>query len=155
MNEEELLGLLRQRVNAPPAGSYTAKDFQLEVLGKLTEMQETTEFLAESWRKELKAIKEPGPLAKFDSRTLVALAAIALSITGYVIQDARNISRQDAEIETAKARIASLEQLTAANTEARVRNEVELKALQEGQGEIKQLLMRHERETSSLLGRKK
>jgi hypothetical protein len=54
----------------------------------------------------------------------VALAAVALSITGYVVQDARNSSRQDTEIEATKARVQRLEQIATTNTEARIRTEV-------------------------------
>jgi len=90
MNEENLL---RQRhragVEKPAlAVPYTAKDFQLEVLGKLSEMQDMAGLLEKSWRDEIKGIREQR-LLKFDSRTLVALGAIALSVSGYVIQDAQ------------------------------------------------------------------
>lgn len=51
---------------------YTTKDFQLEVLGKLGEMQSLTESLEESWGNKLEAVREQR-LLKFDSRTLIAL----------------------------------------------------------------------------------
>jgi hypothetical protein len=120
-------------------GQYTAKDFQLEVLGKLAEMQSQTEALEESWNSKLDAVKEQR-LMKFDSRTLIALGAIGLSLTGYVIQEARNTARQDNEIETTKARVVRLEQISAANTEGRIRMEVQLGELRDGQAEIKALI---------------
>ncbi len=83
-------------------------------------------------------------LLKFDSRTLIALGAIALSIAGYVIQDARNTARQDSEIESTKARVLRLEQIAAANTEGRIRTEVQLGELREGQNEIKAMIQAHD-----------
>jgi hypothetical protein len=93
-------------------------------------------------------------LARLDARTIAAVAAILLSIAGYVIQDARNTSRQDAEIESAKARLVNLERIAATNTEARVRSEVELEELRQGQAEIKDLLRAHENETKAILHQK-
>jgi hypothetical protein len=121
---------------------YTAKDFQLEVLGKLADMQSLTESLEESWNEKLEAVKEQR-LLKFDSRTLIALGAIGLSLTGYVIQEARNTARQDNEIETTKARVVRLEQISAANTEGRIRMEVQLGELRDGQAEIKAMIEAH------------
>jgi heme oxygenase len=72
------------------------------------------------------------------------LAAVALSITGYVVQDARNSSRQDTEIEATKARVQRLEQIAATNTEARIRTEVQLGELRDGQNEIKTLIQAHD-----------
>jgi hypothetical protein len=95
--------------------------------------------LEESWDVKLAAVKDQR-LVKFDSRALVALLAIALSITGYVIQEARNTARQDNEIETTKTRVMHLEQIAATNTEARIRTEVQLVELREGQTEIKTLI---------------
>jgi hypothetical protein len=139
--------LLRQRHRAggerpAPMVQYTAKDFQLEVLGKLSEMQSLTESLDESWNDKLDTVKEQR-LLKLDSRTMVALGAIALSITGYVIQEARNTARQDSEIETTKARVVRLEQISAANTEGRIRMEVQLGELRDGQAEIKAMIEAH------------
>jgi len=84
---------------------------------------------------------------KFELKTIVAIAAILLSITGYVIEDARNTSRQDAEIETTTARVTSLEKIASANTEARIRTEVQLGQLREGQQEIKEMLRAHDNQT--------
>jgi alkylhydroperoxidase family enzyme len=122
---------------------YTAKDFQLEVLDRLAEMQSLTESLEESWDKKLEAVKEQR-LLKFDSRTLVALGAVALSIAGYIVQDARSIARQDSEIEATKARVMRLEQIAATNTEARIRSEVQLEELRGGQDEIKAMIRAHD-----------
>ncbi|HET7891953.1 MAG TPA: hypothetical protein VFL34_10520 [Candidatus Sulfotelmatobacter sp.] len=128
----------------PVAAQYTAKDFQLEVLGRLGEMQEATESLEESWNKKLEAVRDQR-LLKFDSRTLLAMGAIALSFAGYVIQDARNSAKQDSEIEATKSRVARLEQIAATNTEARIRSEVQLGELRDGQAEIKALIEAHDR----------
>jgi len=122
---------------------YSAKDFQLEVLDRLEEMQNLAQSLEESWSQKLEAVKEQR-LLKFDSRTLIALAAIALSIGGYVIEGARNTSRQDTEIEATKARVQRLEQIATTNTEARIRTEVQLGELRDGQNEIKTLIQAHD-----------
>lgn len=126
-----------------PVVPYTAKDFQLEVLDRLSEMQSLAQALDASWNKKIEAVREQRFL-KFESRTLIALAAVALSIAGYVIQDARNTSRQDAEIEATKARIQRLEQIATTNTEARIRTEVQLGELRDGQNEIKALIQAHD-----------
>jgi len=126
---------------------YTAKDFQLEVLGQLAEVQALTQSMQEFLSTELKKGSEQNRLLRFDGRTLVAVGAIALSLTGYVLQDARTSSRRDAEIETTKARVASLERIAATNTEGRIRTEVELGELREGQGEIKAMIAAHDTES--------
>ena len=128
---------------AAPVVSYSAKDFQLEVLDRLAEMQSLAQSLEVTWDKKLEAVKEQR-LLKFDSRTLIALAAVALSIGGYVIEDARSTSRQDAEIEATKARVQRLEQIATTNTEARIRTEVQLGELRDGQNEIKTLIQAHD-----------
>jgi hypothetical protein len=154
VNLDDLLALQKPRANTtkqPAASQYNVREFQLEVLEKLAETQALARELAESWQKEAAAIKEQGKSTKLDLRTMVAIAAIALSIAGYIVQDARNSSRQDSEIETTKARVTNLERIAATNTEARVRSEVELNELRQGQAEIKQLLLQHESHTSSLL----
>jgi len=125
-------------------GSYTAKDFQLEVLGQLAEVQELAESLRDSLTTEATRHEERNRLLRFDGRTLVAMGAIALSLTGYVLQDARNSSRRDAEIETTKARVASLEKIAATNTEGRIKTEVELEELRHGQEEIKAMIAAHD-----------
>ena len=145
MNEDCAVSRLRHRggaEKAPPV-PYSAKDFQLEVLGRLTEVQSWVESLEDEWTHKLQAIREQR-LLKFDTRTLIALGAIALSVTGYVIQDARNTARQDAEIEASKARIVRLEQIAATNTEGRIRTEVQLGELRDGQAEIKALIQAHD-----------
>ncbi|HEV2324951.1 MAG TPA: hypothetical protein VGS10_13455 [Terracidiphilus sp.] len=141
MNEESLLNRLRPRALEKASGGpqYTTKDFQLEVLGQLAELQSLAEMMEQNWREEIKALKDQR-LLKFDSRTLVALGAVALSITGYVVQDARNIARQDSEIESTRARVARLEQIAATNTEGRIRTEEEVAKLREGQAEIKGMI---------------
>jgi alkylhydroperoxidase family enzyme len=128
------------------AVQYTAKDFQLEVLDRLAEVQNLAESLEESWDKKLEAVKEQR-LLKFDSRTLVALGAVALSLAGYVLQDARNTAKQDGEIEATKARVVRLEQIAATNTEARIRTEVQLEQLRGGQDEIKAMIQAHDNAT--------
>jgi hypothetical protein len=148
MSQNELMEAAKGAVNAArlarPA-SYTSKDFQLEVLGQLAEVQALTESLRETFLRETKLKeREESRLLRFDGRTLTAVGAIALSLTGYVLQDARNTSKRDAEIETMKARVARLEEISTTNSEARVRMEVELGELREGQAEIKELLEAHE-----------
>jgi len=128
-------------------GTYTTKDFQLEVLGQIAEMREVVRELREELANESKKNNEawePRRLLRFDGRTLVAIGAIALSMTGYVLQDARNSTKRDAGIETATARITNLERVEAANTEGRIRTEVELGELREGEAEIKALLEAHD-----------
>lgn len=134
------------------AGSqYSAKDFQLEVLDRLAEVQDFAASLEQSWEKKLEAVKEQR-LVKFDSRALIAMGALALSLSGYVIQGARNSARQDSELAATEARVQRLEQIAATTTEARIRTEVQLSELREGQNEIKALLDPHNsggRRTSS------
>jgi hypothetical protein len=146
MNEESFQNKQRYRAaveKVGPAPQYSARDFQFEVLDKLAEMHDLAESLQENWSNQLKAVKEER-LLKFDSRTLIALGAIALSLTGYFIQEARSSARQDSEIEATKARIVRLEQIAATNTEGRIRTEVELGELREGQTEIKALIQAHD-----------
>jgi hypothetical protein len=151
MNEDRQ----RHRAGDKPAqaAQYTAKDFQLEVLDKLAEMQSLAGSLEESWSHKLEAIREQR-LLKFDSRTLIALGAIALSVTGYVIQEARNTARQDSEIEATKARVVRLEQIAATNTEGRIRTEVQLGELRDGQTEIKALIQAHDSMSRKIAPRK-
>lgn len=139
MREDELVE--KGKAASLRGASYTAKDFQLEVLGQLAEMQEVTESLRETLTTELKRRQPPNKLLNFDGRTLVAIGAIALSLTGYILQDARNTSKRDLEIETTKARLTSLEGTVAANTEGRIRAEVELGGLRDGQTEIKNMIL--------------
>ena len=145
MSEAAFVRQRQREVSDRPAAGvpYTAKDFQIEVLDRLAEMQSFAEALQVTWDKKLESVKEQR-LLKFDSRTLIAMAAVALSIAGYVIQDARNTSRQDAEIEATKARVVRLEQIAATNTEARIRTEVQLGELRDGQNEIKSLIQAHD-----------
>ena len=125
-------------------GPYTAKDFQLEVLGQLAEVQALTEAVRESLADGFEKGQEQSNLLRFDGRTLVAVGAIALSLTGYVLQDARNTSKREGEIEAMKARVTRLEQVEATNTEGRIRTEVELGELREGQAEVKSLIQAHD-----------
>jgi hypothetical protein len=121
-------------------GPYTTRDFQLDVLGQLEEVRATTQALQQSLTSQLKEGQEHSRLLRFDGRTLVAIGALALSLTVYVLQDARNTSKRDADIETTKARVKTLEGIAAVNTEGRIKAEVELEELREGQTEIKALL---------------
>lgn len=145
MSETAFVRQRQREIADRPSGTvpYTAKDFQLEVLDRLEEMQSFTEALRVTWEKKLEAVKEQR-LLKFDSRTLIAIAALVLSVIAYVIQDARNSSRQDAEIEATKTRVIRLEQIATTNTEARIRTEVELGELKAGQNEIKALIQAHD-----------
>jgi hypothetical protein len=148
MSEDDLLGRRRLRAGTgkqPLVVRNTNQDFQQEVLERLAQL----EAVAESCRNQSTAAEKPAEATKLDSRSLIALGAIALSIAGYVLQDARNSSRQEAEIQTTKTRVSNVERVAATNTEARIRSEVELKALRDGQDEIKQLLERHDSRTRS------
>jgi hypothetical protein len=141
--EDSLLNKPRQHASSgkqPLVVRSTDQDSQLEMLDRLMQLETSLASVKEG----LKAIKSRGELRKLDARTLVALGAMALSITGYVIQDARNTSRQDTEIETAKARLAIVERVQAINTDGRIRMEVELQQLREGQAELKRLLEQHD-----------
>ena len=143
MHEDGVLNRAKGRGMGTVVGSqYSAKDFQLEVLDRLAEVQEFAASLEQSWEKKLDAVKEQR-LLKFDSRALIAMGALALSISGYVIQDARNSARQDSELAATESRVQRLEQIAATTTEARIRTEVQLGELREGQNEIKALLEPH------------
>jgi soluble cytochrome b562 len=122
---------------------YSLKDFQLEVLDRLTEMQNMAASQEAAWSEELDRVKDQR-LLKFDSRTLIALGAITLSLAGYVIQEARSTAKQDSELESTKARVMRLEQIASTNTEARIRTEVQLGELRDGQAEIKALIQAHD-----------
>ncbi len=139
LNRPRNRGVERQAAAVP----YTAKDFQLEVLDRLEEMQELAKALEQRWDTKLEAVREQR-LLKFDSRALIALGAVVLSIAGYVIQDARNTARQDSEIQATQARVLRLEQIATTNTEARIRTEVQLGELQAGQNEIKGMIQAHD-----------
>ena len=146
MNDEQVL-TRRNRGSGEKTfqtASSSAREFQLEVLDRLEAMEGMAESLQEAWDKKLEAVREQRML-KFDTRTLVALGAIVLSVAGYVIQDARSIARQDSEIEATKARVVRLEQIAATNTEGRIRTEVQLGELREGQQEIKALIQAHDK----------
>ena len=60
------------------------------------------------------------------------------------IQDARSAARQETEIESTKARVQRLEQIAATNTEGRIRTEVQLGELREGQERIKAMILAHD-----------
>jgi len=156
MNEETVISRPRTRLGVEKGVAtpqYTAKDFQLEVLGKLAEMEASAAELRESLAAELEAVKAQR-WSRFDARTVVAMGAIVLSVTGYVIQDARNSARQDSEIEATKARVVHLEQIAATNTEGRIRTEVQLGELREGQAEIKALIQAHDNLTKKTIASK-
>jgi hypothetical protein len=107
------------------------------VLGQLSEVQELTESLREALQLEIKRSREQNKLLRFDGRTLVAIGAIALSLTEYVLKDAGNSSRRDAEVETLKSRVLQLEEVAETDTEKRVRLEVQIGELRDVQGEIR------------------
>ncbi len=153
MSDEDSLGKQRLIAGQKQARAvpYTAKDFQLEILGQLAEMQAVTLALQESLTKELAKDREQSKLLRFDGRTLVAIGAIALSMTGYVLQDARNTTKRDADIEATKARVTTLEGIAAVNTEGRIKTEVELGQLREGQTEIKALIQAHDRASKKVI----
>jgi len=47
--------------------------------------------------------------------------------------------------------VTNLEKIATANTEGRIRTEVELQGLREGQAEIKRMIAQHEDETRKIL----
>jgi len=147
MNEDEVERATRALSGGAKQGRigpYTAKDFQLEVLGQLAEVQALTEAVKESLADGFKGGQEQSNLWRFDVRTLVAVGAIALSLAAYVLQDARNTSKREGDIEAMKSRVARLEQVEVTNTEGRIRAEVELVELREGQAEVKLLMQAHD-----------
>jgi hypothetical protein len=151
--EDGLLNRPRPRAGAgkqPLVARHTEQDSQLEMLDKLTQLEAS---LA-SVKDDLQAVKSRVEARKLDGRTIVALVAIALSLTGYVLQEARSTSRLDTEIETAKARLAVVERIQAINTEGRIRTEVELQQLRQGQEEIKRLLVQHDSRIRGLTPRR-
>lgn len=144
MSEEVVFQKQKQRGGGEKAIQYTIKDFQLEVLDRLSEMQRVTEGLQKA-QQEVELQSKARGIPRFDAKAVVALGAIVLSVAGYVIQDARNSARQDSEIESTKARVVHLEQIAATNTEGRIRTEVELGELRQGQIEIKAMIQAHDR----------
>jgi hypothetical protein len=79
-------------------------------------------------------------------------AAIEMNVPGltasvFVYPDARNSARQDSEIASMQARVQRLEQIAATTTEARIRTEVQLGELRDGQNDIKAMLQGHENTT--------
>ena len=68
MHEDGVLNRAKGRGMGTVVGSqYSAKDFQLEVLDRLAEVQDFAASLEQSWEKKLEAVKEQR-LLKFDSR---------------------------------------------------------------------------------------
>lgn len=154
MSEEQLEKQKLVASGVKERAAYTTKDFQLDVLGQLAEMQALTQALQESLTNELRKNQERGRLLNFDGRTLVAIGAIALSLTGYVLQDARNTTKRDAEIESTTARIANLERTAEANTEGRIKAEVQLEELHGGQEEIKAMIQAHDNASKKIAAQK-
>jgi hypothetical protein len=142
------IGKRMGRSGQPLVARHSGGDFQLQVLERLTRLENS------SHEAQVDCEVERASKAKFDPKIIAALGAIFLSIAGYVIQDARNSSRQDAEIETTKVRVTNLERIATTNTEARIRTEVQLGELQRGQEEIKQMIERHESDTLRALNKK-
>jgi hypothetical protein len=78
------------------------------------------------------------------SKNTIQSNVAGLTETFLVYPDARNSARQDTEIEATKARVMRLEQIAATNTEGRIRTEVQLGELRDGQAEIKALIQAHD-----------
>ncbi|HZP63738.1 MAG TPA: hypothetical protein VFB28_10015 [Terriglobales bacterium] len=143
MNRYEPESLLDKKQRHRVEKSLITRDPQRsEISEQVAELENSLETI----KQEVKRVTN-GPARRLDFRSAVALGALALSIAGYVIQDARISSRQDAEIEMTKNRVNNLERIASATTEARIRTEIELKALREGQDEIKRLLEQHDSRT--------
>lgn len=136
----DVQGRAKERANfakQPLVVRHSEQESQLDDLGeRLARLEEMTN----ATRTSVKAASDNVQATRLDGKALVALGAIMLSIAGYVIQDARNTAREDAEIAATVLRVSNLEKIAAANTEARVRSEVELDELRQGQAEIKDLL---------------
>ncbi len=139
----DVQGRAKERANfakQPLVVRHSEQESQLDDLGeRLARLEEMTN----ATRTSVKAASDNVQATRLDGKALVALGAIMLSIAGYVIQDARNTAREDAEIAATVLRVSNLEKIAAANTEARVRSEVELDELRQGQAEIKDLLRTH------------
>jgi hypothetical protein len=148
MSENETIRNLVGRSEQPLVVRHVEGDFQHEVLERLTHLETTSRVV------QLDRDAERGSKTRFDPKVIAAIGAIFLSIAGYVIQDARNSSRQDAEIETTKVRLTNLERIATTNTEARIRTEVQLGELQKGQEEIKRMIEHHETDTLRALNKK-
>ena len=67
---------------------------------------------------------------------------------------ARNSSRRDAEIETTKARVSTVERIGEANTEGRIKMQDQLDELRDGQAEIKALIQERESGSKSRAAKK-
>jgi hypothetical protein len=148
MSENETVRNLVSRSEQPLVVRHGDGDFQHEVLERLSHLETV------SRAAQLDREVERGSKTRFDPKVIAAIGAIFLSIAGYVIQDARNSSRQDAEIETTKVRLTNLERIATTNTEARIRTEVQLGELQKGQGEIKEMIEHHESDTLRALNQR-
>lgn len=144
----------RQRASAGKQALVVRQSDENPQLDEVLERLAQVEASLESSGDKTKTAMDRGQFARLDAKTVVALGAIFLSIAGYVIEDARNTSRQQAEIEATKVRVTNLEKIAAANTESRIRSEVELGELRQGQAEIKEMLRAHENETLRILGKK-
>lgn len=140
----------RPRADCPKQALVVRHADEDQQLGDVLERVARLEAAPESSRnKESNCAAAQAP--RFELKTMVAVSAILLSITGFVIEDARNTSRQDAEIESTIVRVTNLEKIASANTEARIRTEVELGELREGQREIKEMLRTHDNQTLKAL----
>jgi hypothetical protein len=78
------------------------------------------------------------------SKTALETNVPGLIASFFVYPDARNTARQDSELAATQARVQRLEQIAATTTEARIRTEVELGELRDGQNEIKAMLQAHD-----------
>ena len=132
------------------------------LVARQTEVNLESEILKVLKEMKLCNCEQPVPLngartvrSGFDVKAIVAICAIVLSIAGYVIQDARNSSRQDAQIEMTNARLTSLERISSTNTEGRIRTEVQLGELREGQMEIKRMLEEHDLDSKKVSWQKR
>ena len=100
-------------------------------------------------------IKNASAVLLYDQTKLVpdemtaSKAAIEANVPGvtervFVYPDARSSARQDSELAATQARVQRLEQIAATTTEARIRTEVQLGELRDGQNEIKAMLQAHD-----------
>lgn len=149
--EKDVQGWAKERASfakQPLVVRHSEQESELDDFG---EQLQRLEEMTNAMRVSARPAPENRQFTRLDGKALVALGAIMLSIAGYVIQDARNTSRQDTDMEATKIRLTNLEKIAATNTESRIRNEVELGELRQGQAEIKDMLRAHEDETTKVL----
>jgi hypothetical protein len=152
--EKDVQGRAKERASFARQPLVVRHSEQESELGDFGERLQRLEEMTNAMRSPARPAPENKQSTRLDGKALVALGAIMLSIAGYVIQDARNTSRQDTDMEATKIRLTNLEKIAATNTESRIRSEVELSELRRGQAEIKDMLRAHEDDITKVLHKK-